>query len=332
MRSAWLLAAMLSLAACTPLAAEAPIAEQWRSLEVRAEPVAFPQERAGQLVFRGGLALSSDHPWFGGLSGLEVLEDGRFIAHSDDGDWFQGRLVLDESGALTGVADMRVALMRDEQGEPFQTKDQGDSEDIAQLPDGRFVVSFEQTQMLRLYDLNRDGPFGAAQPGPPLAETERLPSNVGLEAVASDGADGLLVGAEGTGATTPLWHVRLDSRTPTPPSARYRYARGYALTSLDRLPDGGFVALERFFAPVIAPRARITRFSDAALAAGGVIEPEQLARLSAPMPVDNFEGVSAVRGPNGATRLYIVSDDNFSRRQRTLLLAFDLPASAPSGP
>jgi hypothetical protein len=28
----------------------------------------------------------------------------------------------------------------------------------------------------------------------------------------------------------------------------------------------------------------------------------------------------------GVTRLYIVSDNNFSHRQRTLLLAFDLPA------
>ena len=40
--------------------------------------------------------------------------------------------------------------------------------------------------------------------------------------------------------------------------------------------------------------------------------------------MDNFEGISATRGPNGATRIYIVSDNNFSGRQRTLLLAFDV--------
>ena len=38
----------------------------------------------------------------------------------------------------------------------------------------------------------------------------------------------------------------------------------------------------------------------------------------------DIEGVAAVRMPTGVTRLYIVSDDNFSERQRTLLLAFDV--------
>ena len=38
---------------------------------------------------------------------------------------------------------------------------------------------------------------------------------------------------------------------------------------------------------------------------------------------DNFEGIAAERR-NGATRLYILSDDNFSPAQRTLMLAFDV--------
>jgi hypothetical protein len=78
------------------------------------------------------------------------------------------------------------------------------------------------------------------------------------------------------------------------------------------------VALERFYAPIIGARARITL-----LAAPGA-EAEVLAELLAPMPVDNFEGVAAVRMGAGVTRIYIVSDDNFSTRQRTLLYAFDL--------
>ena len=49
-----------------------------------------------------------------------------------------------------------------------------------------------------------------------------------------------------------------------------------------------------------------------------------LALLEPPFPVDNFEGISAVRMPNGATRIYIVSDNNKSAQQRTLLLAFDI--------
>ncbi len=96
---------------------------------------------------------------------------------------------------------------------------------------------------------------------------------------------------------------------------------------MDRLPDGSFVALERFYAPVIGPRARITRFP-APTGEERRIQPELLALLEAPFPVDNFEGVSAVRMPNGATRIYIVSDNNNSAQQRTLLLAFDVVEDA----
>ncbi len=317
------LAAALVLAACEGLAANAPIAEQWRGIDVSATPLAFGEERVGRLRYRGGLELGSQSAAFGGLSGMEVLEDNRLIAISDDGNWFEARLVLDDAGALVGVVDWRTALMRDEAGEPFANKRAGDSEDLAQLPDGRFVVSFEQSQTLRIYDLNRDGPFGAAEAGPTLAETRSLPSNAGLEAVAATADGALIVGAEGgRRATTPLWRAPLDAQAPVAPSARYRLATGYSLTSLDRLPDGGFVALERFFAPVIGPRARITRFE--LDAEGEIGEIEALAAFAPPLPIDNFEAIAAVSLADGATRIYVLSDDNFSPRQRTLLLAFDV--------
>lgn len=317
----------LLLAACSPSVADAPIPEQWRNIDIEARPVNFGQPRVGQLLFRGGLELRSHDAGFGGVSGLDVLDDGRLIAISDAGAWFEARLRLDAAGNLVGLTDARAALMRDERGEPFANKEAGDSEDVAQLPDGRFAVSFEQTQTIRIYDLNRDGPFGAATAGPPLAGVERLPRNVGLEAMAATADGALLVGAEGGDAsTTPLWLAPLSAQAPTPARARYPLARGFSLTSLDRLPDGGYVALERFYAPIVGARARITRFSESALAAGDgeTVQTEELARLGPPHPLDNFEGVSAVHMTNGATRLYIVSDDNFSPRQHTYLFAFDL--------
>jgi hypothetical protein len=315
--------AALSLAACDQPAADAPIAEQWRGIEVTAIPVDFGAERAGRLRFAGGVELDSDRRMFGGLSGMEVLEDNRVIAISDNGDWFEARLVLNETGDLTGAVGWRTAMMRDEDGEPFANKEAGDSEDLAQLTDGRFAVSFEQTQSIRIYDLNRDGPFGPAARGPRLAETRDLPDNNGLEALTSTADGELIVGAEGgADSSAPIWGARLDARSPVAPSARYRLAEGYSLTSLDRMPDGSYIALERFFAPVIGARARIVRFTFNA--DGAIANAEELATLAPPMPVDNFEAISAVRGANGATRLYIVSDDNFSRRQRTLLLAFDV--------
>jgi hypothetical protein len=322
---------MLTLAAaCTQSAADAPIAEQWRAVDLTATPVEFDAERLGALRFRGGLTLASDLASFGGFSGLEVLEDGRLVAVSDDGQWLEARIVLSEDGALAGVADARTALMRDETGEPFPEKEARDAEGLAQLPDGRFAVSFEQTQTIRIYDLNRDGPFGAAGSGPRLDEVARLPPNAGLEAIAATAEGEVIVGAEGGGGTTPLWRAALDAAEPIAPRIAYAPRLGFSLTGMDRLPDGGFVALERFYAPVIGARARITRFPESALDAGGEALPEveELALIAPPAPVDNFEAIAAVRAPDGAVRIYVLSDDNFSARQRTLLLAFDLVEAA----
>lgn len=328
MLRAFVCAAALALAACSQSAADAPIAEQWRRLDLNVTPIEFGAESVGHLRFRGGLHLQgAGEGMFGGLSGLEVLEDGRLVAITDDGRWFEAQIALDEAGALVGLNDARIALMRDEDGQPFENKAAGDSEGLAQLPDGRFAVSFEQEPRVLIYDLNRDGPFGAAVRGPLLAETRRLRANVGLEALAVTSEGALLVGAEGLNRHgTPLWVAPLDAASPAPPRINYPLVGGFALTSLDHLPDGGFVALERFYAPIIGARARVTRITEDALSAGGdtLAGVELLAEIAPPLAVDNFEGVAAVRTPEGGVRLYIVSDDNFSARQRTLLLAFDV--------
>jgi hypothetical protein len=54
---------------------------------------------------------------------------------------------------------------------------------------------------------------------------------------------------------------------------------------------------------------------------------------------DNFEGIALSKSPAnspmaGATRIYILSDDNDTPTERTLLMAFDwtAPPSAPPAP
>lgn len=319
----WAFAALAAIAcACAP-GDGANGDDQWENIAVTVNPVDAGVEHVGRLAYRGGVELRADNPMFVGLSSLEVLDNGRVIATSDEADWISGDLVLDERGFLTGFANARAAFMRDERGRVISEKSRGDSEGLAQLPDGRFAVSFERTNLIRIYDFNRDGPFGAAVMGPRLAGVAHLPRNASLEALAAFD-DALITAAEGgERATTPLWVASLEARAPVAPRFAYPLSSGFSLAGMDRLPDGGFVALERFFAPVIGPRARLTRFT-APSDEGGTIEPEELALLEAPFPVDNFEGVSAVRMPDGATRIYIVSDNNKSAQQRTLLLAFDI--------
>ena len=50
-----------------------------------------------------------------------------------------------------------------------------------------------------------------------------------------------------------------------------------------------------------------------------------LAQMNVLVTVDNFEGIAARQMADGRVRLYVVSDDNFSSKQRTLLMIYDLP-------
>lgn len=311
-----------ALAAC-----DAPRAsnndDQWRSIDVEVTAVDADGSQVGLLAYRGGIDLASANPMFVGISGLEVLDGGRFLAISDEADWIEGQLIFDERGNLSGLADVRAAFMRDEHGRVLRTKREADSEGLTQLPDGRFAVSFERTHLIRIYDLNRDGPFGAAELGPRLADVARLPGNASFEALAAMD-DALITAAEGGDQPlTPVWIAPLGARAAVAPRFSYSLSDGFSITGMDRLPDGSFVALERFYAPVVGPRARITRFASPS-GEGGAIESEVLAELAPPFPLDNFEGISAVRAADGATRIYVVSDNNKSAQQRTLLLAFDL--------
>ena len=45
-----------------------------------------------------------------------------------------------------------------------------------------------------------------------------------------------------------------------------------------------------------------------------------IADLKAPLPMDNYEGVAVEPGADGEVVLWVISDDNHAKFQRTLLL------------
>jgi hypothetical protein len=101
---------------------------------------------------------------------------------------------------------------------------------------------------------------------------------------------------------------------------------GFGLVAARRLPQGRTAWLLRAFNPITRSVIQL-RITDAA---GQTVDQMELRQ---PVTVDNFEGLAAVPrtgpGQDGAIRFYLISDDNFSRAQRTLLLAFDW--KPPSG-
>ena len=141
-----------------------------------------------------------------------------------------------------------------------------------------------------------------------------MPPNGGMEALAADseaGADAYIVGAEVSGDT---WTCHLLS-TPCIQGPSVNKPEEYGLVAIKRLPQEQTAYLLRAF-----DQARGVRISLQILRSRTVVGRMDLA---APRTVDNYEGLAAVPGTDGAVRLYLISDDNDRADQRTLLLAFD---------
>ncbi len=284
----------------------------------------------GALAYSGGVALSSNDPRFGGWSAMEVSADGaRLLAISDSASWMTARLLYDEDGALTGLADIALTAMLDEDGAPL-TGVRADAEGLADLGDGRYAVSFEREHRIWVYDIGADWsgietatptPF----PAPPGAD--RLRDNAGTEALAR--LDRTLWAAIEypivDGQPHTLWRYDLDQLTAPPISSSLALTPGFGLTGL--VPDGedGLLIMERFWTREVGNRVRIGRMAPGAFdAAQGPVAPAPLAALEPEMSVDNFEAIAVAR-MDGARRVFILSDDNFNPDQRTLLLSFTWP-------
>ncbi len=329
----WLFVLMVSLGACAQAQPQPqPQSDSgWQPIAVTATPAAISDKagvgaKYGALIFRGGLELKSANPLFGGWSGIEVDSEGRFLAVSDQGSFLSGALVLNEAGDLTGLSETRIGLMRDETGAPLDRKEEQDAEDIALLQDGRYAVSFEHHHRILIYDIAKNGPAGAAEKGPAVLQND-FADNEGLEALVQ-APDGDLIAVRefsvNRKAPTQFYKLPLDGGEMISGPASVR--GDYALVSLRLLPDGDYIALERFFLPIIGSRSVLRRYGAAGLEADRPhLDGPEFAALMKPLAIDNFEALAIVPREDGGVRLYILSDDNFNTSQRTLLYAFDLP-------
>jgi hypothetical protein len=82
--------------------------------------------------------------------------------------------------------------------------------------------------------------------------------------------------------------------------------------------------LERKFSLVEGLHVRIRRIPLNSLAPGALVDGSVIFEADLGNEVDNMEGIDSFVTPEGDTVLTMVSDDNFSMIQRTLLLQFVL--------
>jgi hypothetical protein len=339
-------AAILAIAAslvAAPSFADKPtsVLPRVERLAITAIPIDFDRDdpgrkQFGKLVWRGGLNLYATKPFFGGYSGLIVSPSGKsLLAISDAGTWLRANIDYDGRNPK-GLSDASIGPILGRDGKPLAGDTQQDSEGLGLIDGdtskGTAYVAFERNHRVLRYPFTPDR-FGPPDGGLTLpAETKRMSANRGIEAVAPIRA-GRLKG------TVVLFSERLPDKNgnlrgwliggPSPGAIALKNDGGFDITDAAALPDGGIVVLERRFRYSEGVKMRIRRIAAKDLKPGALLSGEVLLEANDSLNIDNMEAIAVHRGASGETILTLMSDDNFSALQRTLLMQFALPDGKP---
>lgn len=309
------------------------------SIEVNARqiPSFEPRDRSrvrfGSLQYRSGLVLTSPHRGFGGLSALRFLDakGERFLALSDQGSWFTGRIRY-AGGKMVGLDDVEAAPMLNAEGRPITEKRNWyDTESLAR--DGNIVyVGLERVNQIMRFDFAKGGTQARGEVVPTPAAIRKLPDNKGLEALVfvPKGKDqnmplaGTLIAFSERGLDADGNLVAFLIGGPTPGQFSVRRTEKFDISDAVLLPSGELLILERKFSWFTGVNIRIRSIPLKSIAPGALVDGPALFAADLGHEIDNMEGIDAHVTAEGETVLTLVSDDNFSLLQRTLLLQFAL--------
>jgi hypothetical protein len=278
----------------------------------------------GELEFMGGLELISSDSKFGGLSALWMNPDGvRFLALSDRAAWLRGRIVYDGERPA-GIENAEIAPVI---GPDQKPSDRWDTESLA-LFRNRLYLGVEGIDQIPVffYDGDTFPVFREMIPFPP--GVLELPKNGGIEAISfiPRGSDknGVLVvfsekGLDKDGNLKSYILEGADRR-----SFSVKRGREYDISDAVLLRSGRILILERKFDIVNGISVRLRRLDAGAIRPGALVDGPVIFEADLHCEIDNMEAVGVHRGATGKTILTLLSDDNFSFLQRTLLLQFAL--------
>ena len=303
------------------------------SIEVKARPLPAFDTRDhqhvhfGSLEYRSGLILTSGFRGFGGLSGIRLDTKGeRFISFSDKGSWFTGRIVY-SGREMTSLADVEAAPMIGPDGRPITARGWFDSESIAL--DGSYVyIGLERVNQVLRFDFSKGFTRSRGEVIPMPAAVKKLPFNQGLEALVmvpkGMALAGTLIALSERGLDAEGNLIAFLVGGPSPGQFSVRRSNKFDISDAVLLPSGDLLVLERKFSLLEGAGIRIRRIELSTVAPGAVVDGPSIFEADLGQEIDNMEGIDAHVTPEGDTVLTMVSDDNFSLIQRTLLLQFTL--------
>lgn len=290
------------------------------------EKLATTSRQFGEFRFLEAWRLSSPYSEFGSYSALVALGNGRLLAFSDTGDMFE----FSEPGAALQVPP-RLAIVGN-RGRPG--KWQADAEAATRDPaTGRIWLAYEGSNFITRFnsELRREG---FAYPN----EMRRWGSNSGPEAMVRlrDGRF-IVLAEQGPGWFADKSPGLIFASDPVADGVELREfgfsAPGsYRPTDMAELPDGRIAILLRTWTIGAPPRfpSKLAIADPAEIRPGKIWRPRVIADLTGPIPSDNYEGIAVEPMPGGGATVWIISDDNNTTFQRTLLLKFAWNPATPT--
>jgi hypothetical protein len=303
-----------------------------QQIEIRAQGIeAFdPREpsrkRFGKLTFRGGLILESHHRDFGGISSIRVEADGEhFLAASDRSSWLRGRIVSRNKVPIA-IKDAEMAPILGADGRTLKSRGWYDSESLAR--DGGTVwLGIERVQQIVRFDYGKDGLRARGVPIAVPSAFKTLPHNQSLECLASAPKDGplggmlIMVSERGLDSRGNLLGFLIGGEGGT---FTLRRTDDFDVSDCALTPDHKLLVLERRFSWARGVAMRIRSIPLSSIKPGALVDGPELIYADMGYQIDNMEGLSVHREADGTQVLTLISDDNFSALQRTLLLQFAL--------
>jgi hypothetical protein len=289
------------------------------SQQIAAQPVAIAGGRFGALEVLEAWHLTSPNHDFGGFSAMSVDDDRGFMLLSDTG--MVARFRLREDG------DVRSASITPLPGLASRRKSASDSEAATTDPQsGQIWLAFEGVNRIARYSAG----LARAEASVAPPELRRWSLNSGPEAMARLTDGRFLILSEGAdvrgGGMAAVLYPGDPTTLPAGSGIRFTYhAWGMGkVTDAAPLPDGRVLLLHRQLGPWRRFTSVLAIADPAGIRRGTRWTARPIASIGLPQLSDNFEALAIRPHPRGIS-IWVASDDNLMRWQRSLLLHLLLP-------
>ena len=315
-----MLAGLVALALAPGTWVRSPLPARDLTSPVVFETLTVKRQRVGALVLEEGWVLDSRNDLFGGWSAMTAWRDGLFLAGSDS-----GRLMTFARPDRAATAPELWTL-----SDRHSDKHERDLEALTyDEATDQLWAGFENTNAIMW--LGWPPRVKHAWRPPAMAD---WPENGGTESLVRFADSSLLVIAERVGnahTSEALLFPPPGETLGTPLRFAVQLHDGHRPVEAKLLPDGRLLILMRTYRLGLPPRfTTLLAVADpAGMAAGTILPTTVIARIADPLPSDNYEGMIVTRESGDRLSIWLISDDNDSPFQETMLLRFSWDGSVP---